>query len=226
MQGELSTPHQRVIIGSLWSTWRLRAQRKQLSLHPTLDCLSQQMPFPSPLPVFSSKFPPHHNLLWCTEWRNRKWWYNLWSHMTLFCHFLWMRQASVFADFFLSFKKWKERLKLLNCKVKVPLVTGAIWVSRTRQEKLTMLCSPSYFRTYFWGVSHTFLQKQAGNFLLSTFIFRNNVTAVISGYLINPNWTGEWCNAPCPLKGLVTPESSTVKILYVVLSTFKANFVN
>lgn len=130
------------------------------------------------------------------------------------------------ADFFLSFKKWKERLKLLNCKVKVPLVTGAIWVSRTRQEKLTMLCSPSYFRTYFWGVSHTFLQKQTGNFLRSTFIFRNNVTAVISGYLINPNWTGEWCNAPCPLKGLVTPESSTVKILYVVLSTFKANFVN
>lgn len=50
MQGELSTPHQRVIIGSLWSTWRLRAQRKQLSLHPTLDCLSQQTPFPSPLP--------------------------------------------------------------------------------------------------------------------------------------------------------------------------------
>lgn len=56
VQGELSTPHQRVIIGSLWSTWRLRAQRKQLSLHPTLDCLSQQTPFPSPLPAFSSEF--------------------------------------------------------------------------------------------------------------------------------------------------------------------------
>lgn len=55
------TTHQRVIIGSLWSTWRLRAQRKQLSLHLTLDCLSQQTPFPSPLPALSSEFPPHHN---------------------------------------------------------------------------------------------------------------------------------------------------------------------
>lgn len=84
MQGELSTPHQRVIIGSLWSTWRLRAQRKQLSLHPTLDCLSQQTPFPSPLRAFSSKFPPHHNLLWCTERRNGKRWCGLWSHEDAF----------------------------------------------------------------------------------------------------------------------------------------------
>lgn len=61
MQGELSPPRRRVIIGSLWSTWRLRAQRKQWSLHPTLDCLSQQTPFPSPPPVFA-KLPPRHNL--------------------------------------------------------------------------------------------------------------------------------------------------------------------
>lgn len=62
MQGELSTQHRRVIIGSLWSTWRLRAQRKQLSLHSALDCLSQQTSFPSPLHLFF-KFPPQNNLV-------------------------------------------------------------------------------------------------------------------------------------------------------------------
>lgn len=62
MQGELSTQHRRVIIGSLWSTWRLRAQRKQLSLHSTLDCLSQQTSFPSPLHLLFN-FPPRNNLL-------------------------------------------------------------------------------------------------------------------------------------------------------------------
>lgn len=73
MQGELSTPHQRVIIGSLWSTWRLRAQRKQLSLHPTLDCLSQQTPFPSPLPASLLQLPSTSqlNTVRCTERKER-----------------------------------------------------------------------------------------------------------------------------------------------------------
>lgn len=75
MQGELSTPHQRVIIGSLWSTWWLRARCKQLPLQPTLDCLSHQMPFPSPLPAFSSEVPPHSSLQ-----RNREWCYSLNLH--------------------------------------------------------------------------------------------------------------------------------------------------
>lgn len=34
--------------------------------------------------AFSSKFPPRHNLLWCTERRNGKWRYSLWSHETPF----------------------------------------------------------------------------------------------------------------------------------------------
>lgn len=140
MQGELSTPHQRVIIGSLWSTWRLRAQRKQLSLHPTLDCLSQQTPFPSPLPAFSHKFPPHHDSLWCTERGNGKWWYSLWSLETPFwAHLLLYFQScgwgrcpvkilplgfwSWLVFFCLSCTNWN---KLLNSQVKVHLVTGAI----------------------------------------------------------------------------------------------------
>lgn len=49
-------------LSALWSTWRLRAQRKQLSLPSTLDCLSQQTSFPSPLHL-SSKFPPRNNFL-------------------------------------------------------------------------------------------------------------------------------------------------------------------
>lgn len=57
MQGGLSPQRHRVIISSLWSTWRLRAQRKQLSPHSALDCLSQQMPLPSPLAVFSVRSP-------------------------------------------------------------------------------------------------------------------------------------------------------------------------
>lgn len=128
MQGELSTPHQRVIIGSLWSTWRLRAQRKQLSLHPTLDCLSQQTPFPSPLPAFSSKFPPHHNLLWCTERRNGKWrWVCdhmkmlFWTRLLLYCQScgwgLWPVKILLSLGFggdlsFPHFTNWKELLSI------------------------------------------------------------------------------------------------------------------
>lgn len=96
MRGELSTPHQRVIIGSLWSTWRLRAPRKQLSLHPTLDCLSQQTPFPSPLPPLCSRFPPHRHSLRCTERGNGTWWHALRSRKMLsWASFaaVWMRKA-------------------------------------------------------------------------------------------------------------------------------------
>lgn len=93
MQGELSTPHQRVIIGSLWSTWWLRARCKQLSLQPTLDCLSQQMPFPSPLPAFSAEVPPHSSLQ-----RNREWCYSL-SLPAFILSVGWATQACVSSRF-------------------------------------------------------------------------------------------------------------------------------
>ena len=103
MQGELGTPHQRVIIGSLWSTWRLRARRKQLSLHPTLDCLSQQTPFPSPLPAFSSLRVPLHITArsWRTEPR-RKPEKQVCGHVGHFppppgLYVVWMRQACVWS---------------------------------------------------------------------------------------------------------------------------------
>lgn len=44
-------------LSALWSTWRLRAQRKQLSLQSTLDCQSQQAPFPSPPPCVRLHVP-------------------------------------------------------------------------------------------------------------------------------------------------------------------------
>lgn len=86
MRGELST-HRRVIIGSLWSTWRLRAQRKQLSLHSTLDCLSQQTSFPSPLHLFF-KFPPRNNLLHRMKEQGR-------DTVCLLHRHSWMRKACV-----------------------------------------------------------------------------------------------------------------------------------
>lgn len=136
MQGELSTPHQRVIIGSLWSTWRLRAPRKQLSLHLTLDCLSQQTPFPSPLPVFSSKFPPHRNSLWCTRRRKGKWRCSLCSRKDAFLSVpalmlsvVWTRTVTCQDS-----ASWILELTCLSsasqseksCSVKVPPVTGAV----------------------------------------------------------------------------------------------------
>lgn len=39
--------HTKEWLSALWSTWWLRAQRKQIPPQPTLDCLSQQMLFPS-----------------------------------------------------------------------------------------------------------------------------------------------------------------------------------
>ncbi len=140
MQGELSTPHQRVIIGSLWSTWRLRAQRKQLSLHSPLDCLSQQTPFPSPLPAPFLQVPSSEQLTMVHRMKEREMvklsliTYDAFRSMPAFTlSIVWMRTAAPvmillgFGDnmSFFSFTKWKEQLKLLNSQVIIPLVTGA-----------------------------------------------------------------------------------------------------
>lgn len=125
--------HQRVIIGSVWSTWWLRAQRKQLSVQPTLDCLSQQMPFPSPLWAFSSLHIRTHTRAGFRTIQD--------VFLSLLALYIvrWVKEAAKTLPLFFLFSQ-------LHKAVRAGQTGNFIAV---RQEKFTMLCFLSV-RTYFY----------------------------------------------------------------------------
>lgn len=148
MQGELSAPHQRVIIGSLWSTWWLRARCKQLSLQLLWiacrnKCLSRHLYQLSPL-----------KSLYIPAYKGTGNGATVWAYLPSYCqsverHRPVSRQDSGFLSVHSSIN-WKKLLKPPTCQVIAPLVTGPLsgYMCWTRQEKLTMVLDGIFLCVY------------------------------------------------------------------------------